>query len=157
MTFPDSTRSVRIMANDAAVQLLYDNIHALPHEEYGVINFLPFAHDSEQTRTVKRHLCEAIVKLLDAGGHLNHDAPSVEPLVSHDAVVQCNQCNHELITLPTNENGVGRVNATMFISSISRLNAQCPHGETTLDDMRRHMEQEFALAEAEDEPQEGRS
>lgn len=140
------------MPNDeAAVQLLYDNIHSLPGED-GPINMLPFAHDSEQVRSVKRMVCEAIVGLLASAGHLQTVAP-IEPLTTHDAVVQCVACNHELVCLPTNENGVGRVNAAMFISSISRLNVQCPHGVTTVDDMRLHMQREFDLAMAEDEGQ----
>lgn len=129
------------MPNDEAVQLLYDNLASLPSEEYGTINLLPFAHDSDQVRSVKRQVCEAIVGLLDDAGHLKRHA--VEPLVNRDAVVQCDKCSNTLVSLPTNENGVGRVNATMFISSIARVNTQCPHGVTTLDDMRVHMQREF--------------
>jgi hypothetical protein len=136
--------------NEAAVQLLYDTIHALPHDEYGVINFLPFSHDSDQTRTVKRHLCEAIVNLLDANGFVQNDVTPVQPLMSHDVVVTCRICGNELVQMNTNAEGVGSVNAAMFIGSISRLKTECPHGVTTLDDMRLHMEREFIQAQEED-------
>lgn len=137
------------MPNDVAVQLLYDNIHALPSED-GPINFLPFAHDSEHVRSVKRQVCKGIVELLDANDLLKDDAPTVEPLITHDAIVQCNRCGHELIRITTNVNGVGTVNPAQLIRGIAGLNVECPHRATTLDDMRLHMEKEFALA-AEDE------
>lgn len=133
--------------HEAAVALLYESIHALPHPEYGVINFLPFAHDSEQTRTIKRHLCEAIVALLDGSGFIARDVAPVEPLATHDVLVSCRVCGNELVQLNTNAEGVAGVHAQRFIQAVGRLNATCPHGVITADDMRRHMEREYAQAQ----------
>jgi hypothetical protein len=126
-----------------AVALLYDNIAALPHEEYGVINFLPFTHDSEQVRTIKRHTCEAIVNLLAAHGHLKDVADEPEPLIRRDVQMRCRQCAATLVFTATDETGIASVDPAMFISGLASLNPACPHDPITQDDMRREMETRF--------------
>lgn len=140
------------MPNEAAIALLYDHIHALPHPEYGVMNFLPFAHDSEQVRMVKRQMCEAIVGLLDSGGLIRSEAPEVKAPARLVVSVKCRACNGLLFTSDVDEDGVGRVDARMFISVIANLNPNCPHKSLTFEDHRRFMvskaEEQLAAEEA---------
>lgn len=138
------------MSNEAAIALLYDNIHALPHEEYGVMNFLPFAHDSEQTRAVKRQMSEAIVGLFESHGMMTQPAPA-SPVVSRDVAVKCRTCATELVSLVTDEYGVAMVDAPRFIAQLSGSNPECDHAELTLKDMRLKMEREFYAAQEQGE------
>jgi hypothetical protein len=126
--------------NAAAIELLYNNLASLPHDEYGVINMLPFAHDSAAVRTIKRHTSEAIIGLLDAHGFLR-DKTDTAPQVS-DVAVLCRSCGNTLVVLPVTE-GAARVDAPGYIRSMASLNGECPHAPTTLDDMRRNMERQF--------------
>lgn len=132
----------RRQVNPAAVNLLVDNISALPHDEYGIINLLPFAHDSDAVRLVKRHFCEAIVNLLASHGHMsdNDDAEAVPGTVVVD--LKCRDCGTTFTQVPVDD-GVAMLNASMFITQTSQLNTQCPHTPTTLEDMRAHMERQF--------------
>lgn len=147
---PISDRRDSTPPNEAAISLLYDNIHALPHEEYGTMNFLPFAHDSEQVRTVKRHMCEAIISLLEDSGVMKApvmaSAQSMAPRVVN---VTCRLCSGKLLMIPVGPDSVGVVAAGMFISRIAGLNPECPHKPITIDDHRRRMEQEFAKLDLE--------
>lgn len=124
-----------------AVGLLYTHLAALPHKEYGVINMLPFAHDSEQVRMIKRHVCEAIVNLLDNHNLLATDA--AEPVVNHSVAVKCQTCATELVSLATDENGTAMVDARGFIAGLAATNPACQHGPLTIQDLRAHMEREF--------------
>lgn len=138
-------------AKEQAVQLLYDNLAALPSKEHGPINMLPFAHDSEITRGVKKMVCEALVDLLDGSGLLKHEVPQAEALRTHEAMIECQICRKPLVHMITTSDGIMVVDARTFIGTIAGLNPRCPHGALTADDMRQHMQDEFYKAEAEDE------
>lgn len=127
------------MSHEAAIALLTENIHALPHPKYGVMNFLPFSHDSEEVRMVKREMCEAIVGLLDSNGLIRDEAPEVKPPQRLAVSVKCRVCNGLLFTSDVDEGGVGRVDARMFISMIANLNPECEHKSLTFEDHRRFM------------------
>lgn len=130
--------------------MLYDNIHGLPHDEYGVINFLPFAHDTETTRTVKRQLCEAIVGLLDRNGLMKSvtSESSSEPVANTTVDVKCTTCGQPIVQLSTRD-GISMVVARQFISSVASLNPECEsrHQVITMEDHRLYMESQFALEE----------
>lgn len=136
------------MPKDAAITLLYDNLASLPSSEYGPINLLPFAHDSEQTRTVKRQVCEAIIGLLDDAGMLKQDAP--EAVISHAVSIKCRSCASTIVETATDEFGAAGVDARAFIAAMASLNPDCPHAMLTAEDLRAHMEREF-LAQMPDE------
>lgn len=122
-----------------AVQLLYDNLGALPHEEYGHINIMPFAHDSDQVSALKRQVAEGIVHVLSNAGLLrNRDAPpSTDSLL--DVHVQCRMCSSHLFSVIADD-GVANVPAASLISSVARLGPDCPHKVVTIDDQRRLIE-----------------
>jgi hypothetical protein len=134
--------------NSAAVALLYDNLAALPATDGGLINMLPFAHDSEQTREIKQMVAKAIINLLDTNGHIKHDQPKTQPSVQQ-VKLQCMACRTSMVETVTNEFGVANVDARLFIAGVAGLNPECPHAALTLDDMRRKMEREL-LKEAEE-------
>lgn len=139
------------MVNELAIQLLYDNIAALPHEEYGVINMLPFAHDTETTRTVKRQVCEAVVQLFDSAGYLKNELPQSEPLPTHRVIVACAACHNELVSIITDDAGNSNVVGALFVSTIAKLNTDCPHNVVTIDDMRQKMQREFMALDNEED------
>lgn len=132
------------MANevkDVVTQLLYDNLAFLPGRD-GPINMLPFSHDSETVRTVKRQVCEALVDLIDVHGHLNRDEPQDVSSETRLITISCTACHQELLSLPVVE-GKGTVIAALFISTIAKLNPDCPHAPITIEDQRRKMERAF--------------
>lgn len=129
--------------HEPAVQLLYTNLGSLPSTEYGVMNLLPFAEDTEQALSYKRHVCECIIELLDTHGHLQHEAPQAQP-AGHAVALRCLACRSPLVETIADENGFANVDAPLFIAGISGLNPDCPHQAITMDDHRRNMEREFA-------------
>lgn len=137
--------------NDAAVDLLNQHIHALPHDEYVSINILPFAHDSDAVRDLKRHVCEAIVNLLAGHGYLktSDDGELPPPPPMSEVKIQCRACGKSLVDVVV-AGGQTAVDAAMFISGVSSVNPQCPHQILTLDDMRLHIQAEFDKAMAEE-------
>lgn len=140
-----------VTVNDAAIQLLYDNLATLPSKEYGTINMLPFAHDTETTRTVKRQVCEAIIELLDNNGYIKTHVPQPERLVQSVATVRCKACHETIIQLSTDPQGSANVVASLFISDIASRNVACPHGVVTSEDLRQHLEDQFRATMAEEE------
>lgn len=127
-------------SHEPAIVLLYNHLAALPHSDYGVINMLPFAHDSDQVRTIKRHVCEAIVGLLDQHGHLA-DADDSKAAVDTVSIV-CSRCGNTLTVLGVSDGG-SAVDAAAFIAQLAGLNPQCPHAPLTLEDLRVSMQDRF--------------
>lgn len=125
-------------AKERATQLLYQHIDRLPHEEVGVINYLPFQHDSEQIRTLKRQTCEAIVNLLASHGCLAVEAPQ-QMTATQEVKVVCRQAGDPIVRLMVKD-GVAVVNARNFIETVANTNPECPHAAMTLDDMRLKMQ-----------------
>lgn len=150
MSQPVHESSVSESTLGAAISLLYDNLAALPSKDYGVINMLPFAHDSESTRTVKRQVCEAIVELFNSHDLLKDDVPQAQRPLGFEITVKCVVCERDLFSMPTSSAGVSRVDAAQFIGTMASLNPECPHGVKTLDDLRRHLEDEFLAEEAQE-------
>lgn len=124
----------------AATQLLTQHLHALPHPDYGIINMLPFAHNSEQTHQIKRQVAEAIISLLDSNGFLGDTTR--EPTTQSTVVLRCNTCAIQLAEL-TIQDGTAAVNASQYLAAIAALNPACPHNTLTIDDHRRHMERQL--------------
>jgi len=137
------------MPNAAAEQLLYDNLASLPSSEYGPINLLPFAHDSEQTRLVKRQVCQSIVGLLETHGLLKDETP--KSMIAAAVSVKCRACLSSLVETVTDEHGAAHVDARAFIAAMAGLNPECPHSVLTADDLRAHMEQEFVAQMGDEE------
>lgn len=128
----------------AAIELVYANLAALPHKEYGTINVLPFAHDSELVRKIKRQVCEAIVDLLNDNGYFK-DKETQQLPVLHQLTVQCVDCAGELVSTTVDNGGISKVNAHTFIGLVSGINAACAsgHAQITVDDVRQHIEKQF--------------
>lgn len=129
--------------NAEVVELLTQHIHSLPHDEYGVINMLPFVHDSDATKLVTRHFCEAIANLLDSHGLLKPQETDgvVKPLIG-ESRIQCRACRNTIAEIVISD-GETAVDAAMFIAGVASVNPECPHKVITPDDMRVHMQREF--------------
>lgn len=123
-----------------AIDLIYANLGALPHPDYGVINLLPFAVESDQTNELKRQVCEGIVRVLaDAGFDMGRQerAPA-EP--TRNLEVKCRLCSTTLANFNVSD-GVANVPAATLIAALSKLHPECPHAVMTADDQRRAIEE----------------
>lgn len=128
----------------AATELLNQHLHALPHPDYGVINMLPFAHNSEQTRQMKHQVAQAIIDLLDTNGYLADTTR--EPVELSTVILRCKTCAAQLAEHTTDQQGTAAINAPQYIAAIAALNPACPHNPLTIDDHRQHMEQQVNAA-----------
>lgn len=54
---------------EIAVEVIYNNIHNLPHPDHGSLRLVYFGHQSEGQKTITRNVAEAIVMLLEDNGH----------------------------------------------------------------------------------------
>jgi hypothetical protein len=52
-----------------AVDLLYQNLQALPHPAAGLVRLTMFAHESDGIRTLKRQVSESVILLLESNGY----------------------------------------------------------------------------------------
>lgn len=135
--------------NQEAIELLIANIGNLPHHEYGVINLLPWAVDSDQTNALKRQVCEAIVGVFaDAGYPMSREMSSAPAAATRDVTVSCRMCSATLASFAVSDGGVANVPAAAVISAMSKLNPECPHGVLTADDHRRAIEQAVLAQQA---------
>ena len=133
------------MADSEAVELLYRHLGGLPDPDYGTINLLPFAQDSDEVNAVKRRVCEAIVRVFEDGGYsLSRGADAAPP---RQMRVQCRECGSLLVSAAASDKGMAPVPGFHTIASIARLNPQCPHKPLTLDDQRRRIEQALEMQE----------
>lgn len=135
------------MADQEAIELLYSQLHALPDPEFGVINMLPFAQDSEQTNAIKRRVAKAICRVFESGGYLlTKDKPQGDP--PRSVSIQCRSCGNVILSATIDaRSGVSAVPAATLITAIANMNVECPHKPLTLEDQRRKIEQ--ALQEGE--------
>jgi len=136
-----------------AVQCLFDNLAALPSTEYGPINLLPFALETEQTRAMKWQVAAAIINLLEDNGFLKPEGRPEELLVNRPVEIACAKCRKTLVQIDTDEHGRSYVTPELFIPSVSGLNPECEHKRIGLDDLRQHMEREFYRQDEELEEQ----
>lgn len=130
------------MPDQNAVQLLYDNLGQLNSPE-GPITLLPFAYDCEETRKVKRQVCEALVALLEDNGHMTPAAVAepAAPTRRQQIQLRCRTCGELLAATTVDENGVGMINAPTLIEGMARKNPACPHHDITPADNVRRIEQ----------------
>ena len=124
----------------AVIDTLYANLGAIPHEQYGHINLLPWAVDSDETNALKRQVCEGLANLLADAGHLK-TGESVPAEPSRDVKLNCRSCSTTLLSAHVNEAGVANVPAATVISAVSKMNVNCPHSRVTADDQRRLIEE----------------
>lgn len=132
-----------------ALDLLVANIGAIPHPEYGVINLLPWAVESEQTDALKRQVCEAIVELLATNGLLRErsEAPSSQP--ARNVSLNCRLCSTPLLNVRVDDSGTANLPAATILSTMARMNPECPHSIVTPDDQRRKIEEAVRAANGE--------
>ena len=130
------------MADIEAAELLYRHLGGLPDPDFGTINLLPFAQDSEETNAVKRRVCEAIVQVFENGGYsmTRREPDSAPPRALH---MKCRSCDTTLLTARVDKTGAASVPGTHTISSIARMTPECPHRLVTLEDQRRRIEEGF--------------
>lgn len=140
-----------------AVALLDEQLPALPNSDGSTINMLPFAHDSPQVREIRHQVAEAIINVLANADLLRDEMPQHETVPSHAVAIRCNDCRNALLETRTDAEGNATVKGSRFITAISGLNPQCPHGPITLDDHRRTMEAAFKALEAESEGEQTQS
>jgi hypothetical protein len=132
---------------DPIVDLLYENIHALPSNG-SYLNFVPFMQDSEQTRGMKRKMSSAIVDLFRAAGYLNDPSEESRTMVSRDVSIHCRSCSSLLLKTHTDDEGRANVPAAHVIDTIGRLSHECPHEPITPEMQRRRIEAAVLAAEA---------
>ncbi len=121
-----------------AVETLYSQISALPDPDFGRIDLLPFAQDTDQVKAIKRRVCEAIVRVLDDGGFLatSEAGPAVQRVS-----IQCRNCQGILLSTNVDKFGAAAVPGDHTIRSLAQMNPECPHQPLTLDDQRRKIEE----------------
>ena len=132
---------------DPIVDLLYENIHALPADG-GHLNFIPFMHDSEQTRLMKRKMSSAIVELFRTAGYLADASEESRTMVSRDVSIHCRSCSSLLLKTHTDEEGRAHVPAAHVIDTIGKLSHECPHEPITPEMQRQRIEQAVLAAKA---------
>jgi hypothetical protein len=126
--------------NSEAIELLYQNIGSLPDSEFGAINLLPFAVDSDQTNALKRKVCVAIVNLFQNNGFpMAKNTTPVEP--ERSVRMNCHKCSTTLLTTQVSNDGVANLPATAMIATFAKLNPECPHNKLTPEDHRRMIEE----------------
>ncbi len=125
---------------DKVENILYANLGALPNEQFGHINVLPFAVESDQTNELKHLVARAIADLLANAGLLRdrEDAPA-RPM--RDVSLNCRLCSTPILDLLVDENGVANIAAASILSTMARRNPECPHDVVTPDDQRRKIEE----------------
>lgn len=130
------------MPNQDAVQLLYDNLGQLNSPE-GPITLLPFAYDCEETRHVKRQVCEALVTLLEDNGYIAPPAATEPAAPSRRQQIQlrCRTCAELLMSTTVDESGVGMIHAPTLIEGMARKTPACPHTDITPADNVRRIEE----------------
>lgn len=129
------------MSTDAAVDLLFRHLGALPDPDFGVINMLPWAQESKETNAIKRKVCQAIVRVFTNGGYpmdLEVQADREPPRI---ASLRCSSCDTHLFDAAIDKSGKGGVPAQMLIGTLAGMDPQCPHNTFTLDDHRRKLEE----------------
>lgn len=128
---------------DEAVDLLEKQIASLPDDEFGVINLLPFAVDSDETNALRRRVCQAIVRVFrDQGYPMDRNVTATE---ERSVTVNCRQCGTTLLSAPVTK-GVANVPAAAMISGMAKLHSECPHRTYTADDQRQAIEQAVLAA-----------
>ena len=136
------------MADTEAIDLLYSQLGALPDPEFGVINLLPWAQESDDTNAIKRRVCEAIIRVFENGGYsLTKEKLPGPP--SRSVQIRCRSCSKLLFSAAVDSTtGVSAVPASLTLSALAQLSPECPHDTVTLEDQRRRIEQAVLEADS---------
>jgi hypothetical protein len=133
---------------DPAVELLYENIAALPDPDFGHLNYVPFLHDSDQAKAMKRKISQGVVLLFRDNGYPMSKEESA-PIVSRDVSLRCRSCSTVLLKTHVDESGTANVPAATIIASLAQMESECPHKVVTPEQHRRRIEEAFKAAKAE--------
>lgn len=129
------------MSNQDVITFLNEHLGALPHEEYGIINLLPFSVKSDQTDALRLQVSQAIVGLLETAGFLRQHTPESAAEPGRDVQVTCRLCSATFMHLLVGDGGVANVPAAMVITQLGQLSPECPHDRVTVDDQRLKIEE----------------
>lgn len=132
------------MADPEAIELIYNNLGALPDSEFGVINLLPWAVDNKETNAIKKRVAAAIVDVFESAGYPMSRAVGAED-APRTVSLHCRACSTLLFTAPVSTDGIANVPAANLLSSLARLSTECPHKALTLDDQRRLIEEALSV------------
>lgn len=132
--------------NSEAVDAIYASLGALPDPDYGVINLLPWAHESDETNAVKRRVCEGIVRVFENAGY-SFDRERDESEPSRNISILCRSCGKLLLRTNVDNRGIANVPGVTIISGMAAISDQCPHTPVTIDDQRRLIEQAVLAAQ----------
>lgn len=127
------------MSREDVTDILYNNLGAVPHDEFGVVNLFPFMAEDETTNALKRAVAHGLAGVLESAGVLAQPQSDEPP--SRSIRIQCRMCSKDLFTTAVSHSGVANVPAANVISVLARLRPECPHEPFTADDHRRLIEQ----------------
>ncbi|WPH57833.1 hypothetical protein [Mycobacterium phage WXIN] len=127
------------MSREDVIDILYSNLGAVPHDEFGVVNLFPFMVEDEATNALKRAVAQGLSSVLESAGVLSQPQSNEPP--ARAIQIQCRSCSTTLFTTSVSHGGTANVPAANVISALSRLRTECPHKEYTADDHRRLIEQ----------------
>lgn len=122
------------MTNQEASDAIYARLGALPDDQYGTLNLLPFAVDNDEVNALKRKVADAIVHVLEDAGFLNEPSAPAEP--SRRIRMNCRLCSTTLLSFRVDNVGVANIPAANTIETLSMLRRECPHAPMTLEDQR---------------------
>lgn len=126
--------------HEDVIETLYGALAAVPSDEFGSINLLPFSVDNDQVNALKREVAKGLTRVLGDAGHLAK--PVAAAKVSRSVSVKCRSCSTHLANFPVTD-GTANVPAVNLITALSKLSPECPHGEVTADTQRVAIEQAF--------------
>lgn len=136
---------------DPAVELLYDNIGHLPDPDFTTLNILPFMHESDGARALKRKVAQGIVSLFRGAGYPMDKVEASTPVVSRDIMIHCRSCS--TLLLKTHVDGSGRANvpAATVLAGLAVMESDCPHTVVTPEMQRERIQNAVLAAKAEQE------
>lgn len=121
--------------SDPATQLLFANIHALPDDEFGTLNYVPFSVEGDEVDRLKFHMSQAIVNLFRNAGY-PMELGKREEFTNRQIVVACRSCSEPLLTAVVDDSGHVAVPAAAVIDGMASRSRECPHHVVTLEDQR---------------------
>lgn len=131
---------------DEPTKHLYNHIGALPSEEFGVMNLMPWAVESDQTNAMKVGVCAAIIDVLrEAGFIANPDDTTRNP--ARAVTLACRSCSAVLTSIAV-EDSISNLPASSFITNMARLRPECPHEPVSADDQRRAIQEAVIAAQS---------
>lgn len=135
---------------DEAVGILYKHIGNLPDKDFGAINMMPFAVDSEASNAFKLKVSKAIVNVFRSNGFALDNSGAAPVVPSRRVSIHCRACSSLLLRAVISDDGVANIAAPDLIATMAKLNPACPHQELTLEDHRRFMDEVLKHAQTAD-------